>query len=331
VRDAISVVVGWGYACAVRRDHSVACGGLHSRYARGKPDDGREVRAVAGVHDAAQVVLGLDHACALSTVGDVACWGYNLHGEVGASDADVPADGIVHVRGLGRPVELAAGSFHTCARDDHGALRCFGLNAHGELGDGTTRTSLEPVTVDLRGVEQVVADAFHTCARLADTTVRCWGQRLPIDYEPAPAQPAITFRPADAGPPLQPWQLPAVVRPLEVRGLRGAVEIGVGSESLCGRMPGGAVLCAGGNGLSQLGRSTFFRGSPAAFEPVEGLGPEVDGGGGGLASIAALSVHEQQACVLLRDTRVRCWGYDVYGSLGVGSDETVRRPAFVLR
>jgi alpha-tubulin suppressor-like RCC1 family protein len=229
-------------------------------------------------------------------------------------------------------VELAAGSFHTCARDDHGALRCFGLNADGELGDGTTRSSLEPVAVDLRGVEQVVADRFHTCARLADKTVRCWGQRLPIDYEPAPAQPMVTFRPADAGPPLQPWQLPPVTRPLEVRALHGAVEIGVGSESLCGRMPGGAILCAGSNGLSQLGRSTYFRGRPEAFEPVVGLGPETDGGAGnGLVAIAALAVHEQQACVLLRDTRVRCWGYDVYGSLGVGSEDTVERPAFVVR
>jgi hypothetical protein len=41
-------------------------------------------------------------------------------------------------------------------------------------------------------------------------------------------------------------------------------------------------------------------------------------------------VREHQACVLRSDARVKCWGYDIYGSLGVGSTETVERPAFVV-
>ena len=70
----------------------------------------------------------------------------------------------------------AASSFnHTCAIYGSGGLHCWGLNASGQLGDGTTTNSAIPVVVPgLTGVTSVSAGRVHTCA-LTQGVVKCWG------------------------------------------------------------------------------------------------------------------------------------------------------------
>src|SRR5688500_17580983 len=47
----------------------------------------------------------------------------------------------------GSSVSAAVGSDHTCARLSDSTLRCWGVNAYGQLGDGTTSTQSTPVIV----------------------------------------------------------------------------------------------------------------------------------------------------------------------------------------
>jgi alpha-tubulin suppressor-like RCC1 family protein len=77
-------------------------------------------------------------------------------------------------------VAVAAGGSHTCAVLDSGALKCWGANRAGQVGDGTTTQRLLPVEVIglQSGVIGVAANAEHTCALLVGGAVRCWGQKL---------------------------------------------------------------------------------------------------------------------------------------------------------
>jgi alpha-tubulin suppressor-like RCC1 family protein len=49
---------------------------------------------------------------------------------------------------MGKKIKaIAAGVYHSCAVTTKGAIKCWGFNAYGQLGDNTTTTSHKPVGV----------------------------------------------------------------------------------------------------------------------------------------------------------------------------------------
>ncbi|MDP7001783.1 MAG: hypothetical protein QGH90_07765, partial [Candidatus Poseidoniaceae archaeon] len=75
---------------------------------------------------------------------------------------------------------ITAGGYHTCAILDDGSVRCWGYNAYGQLGDGTTTNRNTPTALSSwpsgRTAVAITADGGgHTCAILDDGSVRCWG------------------------------------------------------------------------------------------------------------------------------------------------------------
>ena len=102
---------------------------------------------------AATVVAGESHACALTGGGGVDCWGSNTEGELGdnttvTSGAPVVVLGAGGTGTLSGATIIAAGEVHTCALLDTGGVDCWGLNASGQLGNGTLTTSYTPIAVD---------------------------------------------------------------------------------------------------------------------------------------------------------------------------------------
>jgi alpha-tubulin suppressor-like RCC1 family protein len=126
------------------------------------------------------IAAGGGHACALITNGSMECWGYNDWGELGngsTANSLVPAG----VSGLASGVTaIAAGGLHTCAVATGGAVKCWGGNLTGQLGDGTTTQRDVPVDVSglASGVARVSAGNAHTCALTTAGAVLCWGSNL---------------------------------------------------------------------------------------------------------------------------------------------------------
>jgi alpha-tubulin suppressor-like RCC1 family protein len=168
------------HTCATKDDDGLWCWGANDQ---GQLGDGttsaKNLPAATGSLKASVVAGGLGHTCAVSEGQALKCWGSNDKGQLGnGTTSTMPVTSPAAVPGMDSGVELvAAGASHTCAVRS-GALWCWGYNASGQLGDGTTDDRASPVQVKgLPGeVVAVAAGLGFTCAITADDRLWCWGE-----------------------------------------------------------------------------------------------------------------------------------------------------------
>jgi alpha-tubulin suppressor-like RCC1 family protein len=298
-----SIVAGQLHTCALRTDSGVTCWGWNGdgQLGDGTTTDRATPVPVSGLtSEVVAVAAGFDQTCALLVGGGVECWGGNVEGELG-DGTRTERDEPVAVSGLTSGVKaIAAGGNHTCALVGGGGVECWGYNAFGQLGDGTTTERLTPVAVTYlaSGVQAISAGLHHTCALLSGGGVKCWGSN-------------------DAGQigdgsPFEPHT------PVFVSGLASGVKaISAGDYHTCALLSSGEVECWGSNLFGQLGDGTRKdRRTPVA---VYGLGS-------GVQAIAAGGLH---TCALLSSGGVKCWGSNHYGQLGDGTRKDRRTPVAV--
>jgi alpha-tubulin suppressor-like RCC1 family protein len=178
--DVVAVTANGDHSCALTTVGQVRCWGYNLA---GQLGDGTFVdRAtpvpVAGLGLGVRAVAaGNRHTCAITSDTRVRCWGLNAGGLLGHGGTEPASSTPVLVQGITGARAISAGGGHTCALLDSGAVRCWGVNLYGAVGDGTTVDRTVPVTVTgLAGTpESLSAGAGHTCAVVAAGTANCWG------------------------------------------------------------------------------------------------------------------------------------------------------------
>ncbi len=188
---------------------------------------------------------------------------------------------------LSAQASITAGRNHTCALLATGAVKCWGHNASGQLGDGTTTDRLTPTAATglASGVTAITTGRNHTCALLATGAVACWG------YNP-------DGRLGDGSTTDRHTPTAVTGLPSDVTAITG------GTRHTCALLGTGAVACWGDNNVGQLGDgSTTDRHTPTA---VTGLPSDV----------TAITAGTEHTCALLGTGAVTCWGNNASGQLG---------------
>lgn len=194
---------------------------------------------------------------------------------------------------------IAAGYLHTCAVQTNGNTDCWGNNADGQLGNGTTTTTSSPTRVSGTQVFQTVtAGRFHSCGRTSGNVAYCWG----YNGNGQLGDNSTTSR----------------TTPVAVSTSQLFQYVGAGAFFTCGLTTGGSAYCWGDNSLGQLGN-----GSAASSSSV----PVLVSGGWVFASLA---VGYEHACGATSAGAVYCWGGNGSGQLGDGTTTNRSTPVQVL-
>jgi alpha-tubulin suppressor-like RCC1 family protein len=272
------------------------------------------------------VEASIQTVCALLSSGDLKCWG---SGALGLGDTNYRGDNpgemgnnlpIVNV-GAGRKVKsFDVADMTACAILDNDTLKCWGDNDLGQLGVGDTLDrgwaagqmgdSLPVINLGTgRTAKKVVPLDGATCALLDNDTVKCWGWGIygllgngTIDMvgdgpnEMGNALPAIDFGTGHT-----------------VKQLAG------GGVHACVILDDDTVKCWGDNRGGTLGLGdTNYRGDNPG-EMGNNL-PVVNLGTGRKAK--QLTVGTSHACALLDNGKLKCWGLNDWGQLGLGDTAT---------
>jgi alpha-tubulin suppressor-like RCC1 family protein len=213
-----------------------------------------------------------------------------------------------------RVTQVAAGSNHTCALLDTGAVRCWGYGANGRLGYGNTDTIGDDEApafagdVDVGGtVTQLAAGVSHTCALLDAGAVRCWGDG---DFG------RLGYGNTDT---IGDDETPASAGDVDVGGT--VTQIAAGAFHTCALLDFGAVRCWGRGLSGQLGYGNTD--TIGDDETPASAGNVIVGG-----TVTQIAAGGNYTCALLETGAVRCWGAGSFGPLGygnvnsIGDDET---------
>jgi LPXTG-motif cell wall-anchored protein len=256
------------------------------------------------------VALGAQHTCAIEG-GVVFCWGANGVGQLGDDSSTPNATAPVKVTpsngftNNGTVSALGTGNQHSCVIEG-GVVFCWGANASGQVGDGSTASATESVKVTPGNgftnngtVSAIALGGAHTCTiegSAPNAVAYCWGSNTQGQLGDGTQINATS---------------PVKVTPGGGFNNNGTVSLfATGGEHTC-VLAAGVAYCWG----ATLGVSP----AQAQTAPVK----VPDGGGFTNTGLLTLtsgggSASDGTSCVI-KNGAVLCWGANDAGQLGNGN------------
>jgi alpha-tubulin suppressor-like RCC1 family protein len=300
------IEAGDNYTCAILTNGGLQCWGNNFYGQLGiksDVDNARPVNVIGLSKGVRGISAGRGHMCALLDTDVLKCWGHNGRGQLGVGQtgsSNAYSEPVTVRWRLNGITDIAAGGLHTCVKFNNGGLKCWGSNEFGQLGNGTTKSSPDPV--DVVGLSEVLAT--HTpiphykaialarqCVLTSRGGVMCWG--------------ANTSGILGDGTDLD-SNIPVMVEGLS----SGVTAITSAYGIACAITTTGGLKCWGYNAYGQLGDGT----TTSRNHPADVIGLDRD--------VVAVGIGPGQTCAAIRNGGLKCWGKNDYGQLGIGSDDT---------
>jgi uncharacterized repeat protein (TIGR01451 family) len=177
--DVTFITAGPAFNVVVRKDGTVWTWGQNQNGQLGSDGAGKQSPAqVSGVSDVKSVAVSFNHVLALRNDGTVMGWGMNAFGQTGSNNFVNVNPTPAFVNGLSGVSAIAGGYGFSLALKSDGTIWGWGLNAEGQLANGTTGSNPQPnptLISEVGNAVSIAAGNSHGLALLADGTLRAWG------------------------------------------------------------------------------------------------------------------------------------------------------------
>ncbi|WP_272946193.1 chitobiase/beta-hexosaminidase C-terminal domain-containing protein [Geobacter sp. OR-1] len=241
--------------------------------------------SVLNLNGIVSIASGANHTMAIKDNGTFWGWGLNDNGQLGISTTDNMGFPAVSPMGSLITPQVAAGYKHTVALKNDGTVWAWGLNDHGQLGNGSGNSSVPVPINSISGIVSVAAGYKHGVALKSDGSVWSWGANNRGQLGNGSTNESNT--------------------PVKVNNLSGitAIASSRGNHVLALKNDG-TVWAWGANNSGQLGNNSA---------PTDSTIPVQVNNITGISSISAGPNH---SVVLKTDDTVWAWGDNAFGQLG---------------
>lgn len=169
--------VGTDNTCAIRSNGRLYCWGDNTTGELGngtRTQTSRPVEVSGGFSDWVYIAGEHQHNCGIRNSNRAYCWGANGSGQVGtgSTSTDEITPQLV-TGGITNWKKIKLNGATSCGLTYSGSVLCWGGNAAGQLGDGTTTPRSAPATI-INGSSGWI-DLTHQCAINSARKAFCWG------------------------------------------------------------------------------------------------------------------------------------------------------------
>lgn len=333
------IITGSSHTCVLSTERAIKCWGYNFNGQLGSGDTvqrghepgtmGENLLAVdlglSSSDKVADLCAGNGYTCARTEGGGVKCWGGNIYGQLGQgvlSTKNYTMGKALPFTDLGKGFkvkDLACGGSHVCALSDKGFVKCWGANSKGSLGlgDKTNRGHAPEDMGDklpaLKGLTdiQAISAGFNNSCALSSQGVRCWGNgefgQLGLEAGGVSGTTPETI----------PGKSPFIS--LSSDPDDKIISLTSGYAATCSFLTAKTVAnpffkCWGYNLNGALGTGDAIQHGLTPGTMGAKL-PQIDLN---LDEITSLNPHLAFTCALSKAGRVKCWGVNDIGELGLG-------------
>lgn len=271
------------------------------------------------------VTSGANHNCTVFDNNAVKCWGRNNYGQLGLGDTNNRGDianemgtflNYVDLGTIDTIKTIRSNGDHTCVLTSTSKVKCWGRNDFGQLGLGDNNHRGDAANEmgnnlpfldfgNLTGITiiDITVGSNHTCALFSNGKAKCWGSNTYGQLGLGDILPRGT----------SPSQTPANLPYIDLGSFSTKTLIS-GFNQTCAINASGDIKCWGRNSSSQLGQLA----GPNIGINVGDMGTTLSNIDlGSAAKVRRAALGDEFTCVVLTDGRVKCFGSNLYGQIGL--------------
>ena len=286
------VAAGRAFSCAIRDDHSLWCwgDGESGSLGQGDTESHSQPMRVGSSNDWKSVSTSnhKESVCALQGSDDessLSCWGKQMKfAPGGGENMNTTPESV----GDGDWGQVALGRGYGCGITAGGALKCWGSQASGRLGNGQDGSRSDvPTAVDSsKTFVDAASGNHHSCGVTDDGGLWCWGHNAEGELGTGDRDDRKT--------------------PVQIGTDRDWSAVTLGSHYTCAIDDDDGLWCWGYNWFGQLGVGN----DENQLTPTR-VGSD--------SNWEAVSAGRRHTCGLRTNQELWCWGLSQHGRLGLGA------------